>query len=345
LIAEFAPCDGTELLLVGEIARAEWRLRLAELAQIARTRSRIEQAGDRESAEISRDLRWLFGPALGIRGAYAWEHDCPSALVARLEATVEGCGALIEGWRLIAKRVEEDLELQVNDRLKAIRMLGRRVIDAIDDECVRLILIASFVLHPQGRNHPFEDLRYEIWPPEREAILTRIRSLPPQSFLALDAKVAKQRLLELIVRNVRRLEAMLKSHADNAEERAASTAAMLAHDDTPEGARLARYKKSCERSIRESRAFFRRYRRQEHKLTAQGRPKENKTGAASKARQAGAAKVEARGFAMASARDIKNLTTRPNFCIGVSEAKVDPELHALTIAHDWALRAKRSLEK
>jgi hypothetical protein len=55
---------------------------------------------------------------------------------------------MIDCWRELADRVANGLELQPQDRLRGIRMLGKQPTDAALDQRVWLIYSASFALHP-----------------------------------------------------------------------------------------------------------------------------------------------------------------------------------------------------
>ena len=60
----------------------------------------------------------------------------------------KGCEALIDVWKLLRGRLENDCIWQSQDRLKAVRMLGKQPVDAAEDQRVRLIYTASFALEP-----------------------------------------------------------------------------------------------------------------------------------------------------------------------------------------------------
>ena len=54
------------------------------------------------------------------------------------------------------------LPLQSHDRLKAIRMLGKQPLDAVDDQRVWIIFVGSRALHPLGTTSAFEDLKTDL---------------------------------------------------------------------------------------------------------------------------------------------------------------------------------------
>ena len=224
--------------------------------QFERLNAQIQGAGDTEDDEVDGLIERLFWDARGHHCKFglsspvcggpqtSWpgkpgDANKPSVLVKKLDSTAKGCKALIEHWRSIGDRVENGLEVQAHDRLKLIRMLGRQPIEAIEDQRVWLIFVASFARHPLGKDTPFDDLKSDMDTPEFESFLKRLQSRWPRALDGSDAAGAKQVLLDLVARNVERLEAKLEAHLEHADELAVSAAASKAYDESAQGVDLA----------------------------------------------------------------------------------------------------------
>jgi hypothetical protein len=348
LIEDLQPCDGTEHKLVHDIASATWMHRRAKRAQFERLRSDIERASAREDEDVAVTLDRLFSDAGRPLALYCTstaacggprtsapenvdDSQKPLALVTRLEATAKGCQAMIECWREIADRVENNLEIQPHDRLRAIRMLCRQPVDVVLDQRVWLIYVASFGLHPAGKAHAFDDLKSDMGTIELEAFLPRVRSRWGLLLDASDTAGCRQALLDLVARNIEQLEAKREAHLEGAEESAASTAARLAYEESPQGERLARYELACERRTHRCRDAFWKHRRETSRAeqNAARRAEDGVKAVENFADSGGQSGVAHE----ASSAPIKNLTSEPNRGLNATEAVVHEEIAAL---HDVA---------
>jgi hypothetical protein len=287
LTHDLQPRDETEHKLVHEIASAEWFQRRARRAQFSRLKSDIDGAGDREDEDVALTLDRLFTDAGRPLALYCISSAAcggpltsspekvdvsqkPPALVKRLEATAKGCQAMIDCWQEVSGRVADNLELQPHDRLRAIRMLGKQPVDLALDQRVWLIYSASFGLHPAGREHAFLDLKSEMGKIELDEFVDRVQSRWPLLLDASDTPKCKHSLLDLIARNIERLEAKREAHLEHADESKANTAAKLAYDESPQGERLARHELACQRRTHRCYAEFWKYRRETRDRTEDG---------------------------------------------------------------------------
>ena len=80
----------------------------------------------------------------------------PAILVLRLQSTLEGCEWLLGEWARLERALDRGQPWLSSDKLKAVRLLGKQPVDAIDDEDVALVFLASFVLKPDGRKWDWE---------------------------------------------------------------------------------------------------------------------------------------------------------------------------------------------
>ena len=92
--------------------------------------------------------------------------------------------------------------------------------------------------------------------------MKRIQSRWPQELFTNDIEKAKAMLLDLVERNVERLEAKLEVHTDREGEYLLRRAARQGFDDSPRGERLRRYEMACDRRFYRSLAAFWKHRRE-----------------------------------------------------------------------------------
>ena len=95
-----------------------------------------------------------------------------------------------------------------------------------------------------------------------ENFVKRIQSRWPQELFTNDFEKAKAMLLDLVERNVERLEAKLEVHTDREGEYLLRRAARQGFDDSPRGERLRRYEMACDRRFYRSLAAFWKHRRE-----------------------------------------------------------------------------------
>jgi hypothetical protein len=273
LIDGFQPRNSMEFRLVHAIARADWMCQRVERAHFERLKAHIEAAGNREDLDVDGDLEKLFAHPAGPYQMFGltrpWNEKPPNsssqnkndpnkpfAVVQRLEGSAKGCQALLANWKAIFERVDGDLEVQPHDKLKAIRMLGKQPIDAVEDKRVALIFDLSFALRPREKESPYDDLKSEMSTPETRGFVERVRRQWGLLFDMRETPKVKEMMLDLISRNIERLEAKLEVHLQHADERAASTQAQLPWGESPEFDRLARYELATSRRAERLRAAF-----------------------------------------------------------------------------------------
>ena len=252
---------------------------------------------------------------------------------------------MIDVWREIADRVENNFEVQSHDRLRLIRMLGKQPVDAALDQRVWVIYVASFGLHPAGKNHAFEDFKSDMGTMELEAFLPRVRSRWGLPLDASNTAGCKAALQDLIARNIERLEAKREAHLEHADESQASTAARLAYEESPQGERLGRYELACERRTHRCRDAFWKHRREMGRAEDGGWRSEGRT--EDEVRRVvvggdgGEYVIDLRpgsgvGEALSNCPE-KNLTSEPNRGLTASETTANKEIAALNEAAEIGL--------
>ena len=278
-IESVRPRDPAEHELVFRIVRDQHMLERVERAIDEAITTQGEEADFRQDEDVGRLKRWLFWdsrgphPMHGLSGvatggpSTSWSGNVddplePSVVVKRLESTAKGCEALIDVWRLLRGRIENGLVWQSQDRLKAVRMLGKQPVDAAEDQRVRLIYAASFALSPLGKKDAYEDLKADMGTIDLEKFRKRIQARWPRELNTNETDKAKAMLLDLIERNVERLEAKLEVHTDRAGEYLMRRAARQGFEDSPRGERLRRYEMASDRRFYRSLTAFWKHRRE-----------------------------------------------------------------------------------
>ena len=225
------PRNEAEVRLLGRAVRAVWVAERAERVNELRIIELCEQENERAEIDVHKKMKWLFHDPRGPLALYGLtsaadggprtsSHEKPAddekydpfVLVKQIEASPMGCQKLAEQWGELRSRIEQGLGFQAPDRLRMIRMVGKSPVMAALDEVVAKIYVASFAIYPFGCKNAYEDLKADANDEEFKLLVERIRSRSPLVLDASDTAAARQFLLDLIDRNLERLEAKLEVH-------------------------------------------------------------------------------------------------------------------------------------
>ncbi len=190
----------------------------------------------------------------------------PAVLVRRMERSEAGVRYLCDCWEALRRQLAFPNFWQSQDRLKAVRLLGRDLVDH-EDRRVAEIFVASHGLNPVRKNE-FDDLLGDLDEDQRDRFRKGLVERWPDLFRARDKAECRQILLDLVDRNIERLNAKLDVHEANAEAVAEQAFARLNFDPSPEGVALRN------QQMKSLNALFRgmeNYRK--HKRRAKGRGK------------------------------------------------------------------------
>ena len=225
------PRNEAEVRLLGRVVRAVWVADRAERVNELRIIELCEQENERAEIDVHKKMKRLFHDPRGPLALYGLtsaadggprtsSHEKPAddekydpfVLVKQIEASPMGCQKLAEQWGELRSRIEQGLGFQAPDRLRMIRMVGKSPVMAALDEVVAKIYVASFAIYPFGCKNAYEDLKADANDEEFKLLVERIRSRSPLVLDASDTAAARQFLLDLIDRNLERLEAKLEVH-------------------------------------------------------------------------------------------------------------------------------------
>jgi hypothetical protein len=266
------PRNAVEEFLVNRVVDLSWLAKRIDRAQTARLSTRIHRgevdAADREQETVIELGQRLFRDACGPGALrlelntaessadpdtprvsdYSVDDDHPQRLVHRLQETGSGCQWLLERWADLRALLERGVAWLAPDKLKAVRLLGRHPIDALDSLDVARVYLASNVLLNQGGD-PFQEILNELSPDEAPVYASYMQQRRYDALAPQDAAAARQWLLELVDRTTEQLRQKAEVLRELAELDAAYAADRLSWDDTDEGERLRRYDLSCNRTL------------------------------------------------------------------------------------------------
>ena len=176
-------------------------------------------------------------------------------------ATLAGAAAQLEPGKL----------WQSLDRLKAIRLLGRQPVDAVEDRRIAEIFVASHALNPVG-DSPFDDLLSDMGTSALVRYRKAVKAQWPDLVCAKETAQCRQVLIDLADRNIERLDAKLEVHEANADVNAEATVARLSFDQSRDGERIRAYQMKCINGFFRGIETFRKY---QGKKRAEGRERKD----------------------------------------------------------------------
>jgi hypothetical protein len=133
------------------------------------------------------------------------------------------------------------------DKLKAVRLLGRQPLDAIDDRDVAMVFLATSVFTkgvPWYWEISTELRELDLGQFRNNAAARKFKSLKPKN-----AASAREALLSIIDRATERLTLKAEIHRERARLMAALAPDLMAFDESQPGERLRRYELASSRSL------------------------------------------------------------------------------------------------
>ena len=257
----------------------------AQRARVQRCTTLIEMSDEDEVALAEAVGKQLFfdpaGPAplYGNRSLFSgnkktsWSGQAvdpndPAALVRILERNAAGCCWLRDQWQALRSQLEPNGFWQSNDRLKAIRLLGRQPVEANEDRRVAAIFAASHALKRAGKTE-FDDLSSDMEDAQRDRYQKAVRERWPDLFRAREEAEWRQMLLGLVDQHIERYRAKLEVYQENADAQAERTVGRLSFDPTHEGEVMRNYMIKCSNALFRGMASYRDF-KAETKAAAHG---------------------------------------------------------------------------
>ena len=208
-------------------------------------------------------------------------------------------------------------------------MLGWQPLDVLEDQRILLVYIASFGLQPAGKRDPFGDFKCEMGTPELEPFLERVRTRWPLILDASDTPKCKQALLDLVDRNIERLEAKVEVYRGLSAEGTAGRNSRAASDGSMEADRLKRDEHASDRRAKRCLEAFYKFRREMGEEEDGGRRAED-GGDGVEPENVGDSQSESGVAGVESKVENANLTSEANGGSSASEAAAHKEVAALS---------------
>jgi hypothetical protein len=276
--ASLLPRGDAEQRFVDEAVEYTWLRDRVRRAQDARLATSINNVGVaeavREADEVLRLGQKLFADNRGELATYphrdveqeynarlapVFSHSeivigdpqDPQRLVLHLQATAGGCQWMLDRWSELRSILRDGKDWQSGDKLKAVRLLGRELTEAVDDRNVLMIFAACQTIEGQT------DIRIpEIWKELRDhewkAYRQRLEGRGIEKLRPTDAAAARQVLFDLIDRATAQIALKAEVHRARAEITDSLAGDRLLFDDSPEAERLRRFDLACGRGLARS---------------------------------------------------------------------------------------------
>ncbi len=276
--ASLMPRGAAEQQIVDDAVEYSWLRDRARRAQEARLATNIVNAGVddsiREADEVLRLGQKLFADNRGPLANYPHydmeedefpqsvplvsqseivdgDPEDPQRLVLHLQATAGGCQWMLDRWSELTSILEEGLDWQSADKLKAVRLLGRQPMEAVDDRNVLMVFVACQTIESRT-SMPIPEIWNELRVHERKPYAQRLIGRGIEKLRPEDAAAARLPLYAIIDRATAQIAAKAEAHRVRAEINDSLAADRLAFDDSPEGERLRRYDMACGRGLARS---------------------------------------------------------------------------------------------
>jgi hypothetical protein len=222
------PRNPVEEFLVDRVVNLSWLAKRIDRAQTARLNARIHRGeldvADQERATVIELGQRLFQDACGPGALwlafntaessadpdtprvsdYSSAEDHPQRLVHCLQTTVTGCQWMLDQWADLRALLERGVPWLAPDKLKAIRLLGRHPIDAIESIEVAQVYLASHVLLNQ-ESDPFQEVLNELSVEEAPVYMNYLQQRRYDALKPKNAAAARQWLLDFVDRTTERL--------------------------------------------------------------------------------------------------------------------------------------------
>ncbi len=169
-LLDWQPRDEAERDLVCQAARLSLMIERAERMEIAHMGGRIQAAAQErvqkirlprleEVQELGRRLLYIAAlDEIKVLGHPLWADD-PRLLVAKLEATVDGCRWLLARWAEFRHLLDGRTHWELPVLLRFIRLQGKLVDESVFDPALNAIFLAWDVLIPKFAKHYWEKFR------------------------------------------------------------------------------------------------------------------------------------------------------------------------------------------
>jgi hypothetical protein len=264
-ISDWQPRNDMELELVAHAAQLSWKIDRAERFETAHLSKRVRRAQRRAAGEPDpkrlQEVADLGGRLLCYSG-----NGSRNVLLARLEASAEGCRWLQARWVEVQSLVSQGPTGEAADLHRFLNLLGQEHIEAVTDPALNALILAWDVLKP--------GTAAEFWKQTRDdrthdvpsyARGTKWRELVPRP---ADPAEASQLLAATMEQQIDRLTRLLAEHAALAAEESAELADRAAFDPGRGFERHRRHRSALGRELHRTLETLRKLRKDEAQIEA-----------------------------------------------------------------------------
>jgi hypothetical protein len=272
IMAALRPRDDIELQLAHAFVLATWKRNRCDRAEAGLAAHRMQHAESEEATKERHQVaelgRRLFADRRGDSRNYPHgfqqtdsgtrtsapqnpdEPDDPEHILIDLQSTITGCNWLLARWAELKEKLAPGLSWQSQDKLRAVRLLGKQPLDAPDEPAVWLIYVASNMVDPRC-DSPFSELEQEFAPdsPDYVRFVNRLEHRPWPALRPQNDAEARQKLEEIVEKATARIGKILAAHEKRAQLYAGKAASRLVFDASDEGERLRRHQRANARDM------------------------------------------------------------------------------------------------
>ena len=172
----------------------------------------------------------------------------PARIVKRLEKTVAGCEFLLREWKRLRALAQTGFWLPP-DRFRAIRMLGRQPVEAMEHRGVAMIYVASHGVMRLGETD-FDDLHGDLTKVAQDRLVVRVKARFKDLFVASTQAECRKLLVDLADQHIKRLNSKAARLLKKAEAKAEQTVDEMGNDRSPRGERMLALEMRCLNTIK-----------------------------------------------------------------------------------------------
>ena len=261
-LGDFPPNNAIERSLIDRAMHNTWKLdRIARREravlgkQVRHAVSDFELAEQIQVEEIGRKLLWdpinrcATAPkdADSLKKFDEWLNDDPPVLTLQLKSTVTGIDWMLKQWAELDGLLDREGYWHYNDKFRAIRLMGKRFFDILDDFQIAMIFVTAHCAHPEAWDLADEAHQARLCLPGKPMYNRRIAWL--KRFEYTEVGEACQELRKLVARETDRLKVLRAQLAPTAEADRAEATDRAMFDDSKEGMLFRRYETACEREL------------------------------------------------------------------------------------------------
>jgi hypothetical protein len=202
----------------------------------------------------------------------AWfRDDDPPKLVLQLQSTLQGVDWMLNQWHELDGLLEREGYWHYNDKFRAIRLMGRRPQDVLDEFAIAMIFVQCRAAHPDPSDLGEDIDQAMLGLPGKPSYDRRVKWLKcfrytePGDALAELRKLVKQRMEFLVALREQYLAPIAARDRAEAVDRAM-------FDDSAKGTLARRYETACERDFHRSVAGLMKLRKESDKEPRDPRP-------------------------------------------------------------------------